>query len=110
MPQKRTSLEAVLPAVIAPDAVAPEDARGLRKPIGKRRRVTQQTAYLPVPVYEQIRRLAFEENTKMHSLLMEGLDRVFKDRGLPSIAELRCASYRVIRVSLYTVVIVLRSA
>ena len=88
MSPKRTSLEAVLnPAAVAPDAVAPEDAHGLRKPIGKRRRVTQQTAYLPVAVYEQIRRLAFEENTKMHSLLMEGLDRVFKDRGLPSIAE-----------------------
>ena len=89
MPQKRTSLEAVLnPAAVAPDAVAQEDTRAIRKPIGKRRRVTQQTAYLPVPVYDQIRRLAFEENTKMHSLLMEGLDRVFKDRGLPSIAEL----------------------
>ena len=90
MPQKRTSLEAVLnPAVVAPDAVvAPEDTHAIRKPIGKRRRVTQQTAYLPVPVYKQIRRLAFEENTKMHSLLMEGLDRVFKDRGLPSMAEL----------------------
>ena len=90
MPQKRTSLEAVLnPAVVAPDAVvALEDTHAIRKPIGKRRRVTQQTAYLPVPVYKQIRRLAFEENTKMHSLLMEGLDRVFKDRGLPSMAEL----------------------
>ena len=89
MPKKRTSLEAVLNhAAVAPDTVAPEDARAIRKPIGERRRVKQQTAYLPVPVYEQIRRLAFEENTKMHSLLMEGLDRVFKDRGLPSIAEL----------------------
>ena len=89
MPKKRTSLEAVLnPAAVAPDAVAPEDARTIRKSIGQRRRVKQQTAYLPVPVYERIRRLAFEENTKMHSLLMEGLDRVFKDRGLPSIAEI----------------------
>ena len=89
MPKKRTSLEAVLnPAAVAPDAVAPKDARAIRKPLGQRRRVKQQTAYLPVPVYEQIRRLAFEENTKMHSLLMEGLDRVFKDRGLPSIAEI----------------------
>ena len=89
MPKKRTSLEAVLnPAAVAPDAAAPEDNSAIRQPIGKRRRVKQQTAYLPLPVYEQIRRLAFEENTKMHSLLMEGLDRVFKDRGLPSIAEL----------------------
>ena len=89
MTKKRTSLEAVLnPASVAPDAAVPEDASAIRKPIGKRRRVKQQTAYLPVPVYEQIRRLAFEENTKMHSLLMEGLDRVFKHRGLPSIAEI----------------------
>ena len=55
---------------------------------GKRPGIKQQTAYLALPVYEQVRRLAFEENTKMHTLLMEGLDRVFKDRGLPSIAEL----------------------
>ena len=55
---------------------------------GKRSGIKQQTAYLALPVYEQVRRLAFEENTKMHPLLIEGLDRVFKDRGLPSIAEL----------------------
>ena len=33
---------------------------------GRRPRVKQQTAYLPLPVYEQVRRLAFEENAKMH--------------------------------------------
>jgi hypothetical protein len=50
--------------------------------------VKQQTVYLPLPVYEQLRRLAFEERVKMHGLLMEGLDRVFKDRGLPGLGEL----------------------
>jgi hypothetical protein len=50
--------------------------------------VKQQTVYLPVPVYEQLRRLAFDERVKMHGLLMEGLDRVFRDRGLPSVQEL----------------------
>ena len=48
----------------------------------------QQTAYLPEPVHEQLRRLAFEERRKMHDDLLEGLDRVFHDRGLESIAEL----------------------
>ena len=48
----------------------------------------QQTVYLPLPVYEQLRRLAFEERVKMHQLLMEGLDRVFQARGLPGLREL----------------------
>jgi hypothetical protein len=42
-----------------------------------------------LPVYEQLRRLAFEERRKMHQLLMEGLDRVFRDRGLPGLADLK---------------------
>jgi hypothetical protein len=40
-------------------------------------------------VYEQLRRLAFDERVKMHQLLLEGLDRVFRDRGLPGLDELR---------------------
>ncbi len=84
MSRKRTSLDALLqtetPAEPAP--VTPPPAR-------RRPSVRQQTVYLPIPVYEQLRRLAFEERVKMHSLLMEGLDRVFRDRGLPAIAELR---------------------
>ena len=92
MNKKRTSLEAVLEET--PSGAEPEPT--LRKypsnkaenTSGKRRGIKQQTAYLTVPVYEQMRRLAFEENTKMHTLLMEGLDWVFKNRGLPSIAEL----------------------
>ena len=71
----------------------PRDRNALRRKrpasSGKRPRVKQQTAYLPLPVYEQLRRLAFDETTKMHTLLMEGLDRVFEDRGLLSIAELK---------------------
>ncbi len=41
----------------------------------------------PVSVYEQHRRLAFEERAEMHDYLMEGFDRVFKGRCLPPIAE-----------------------
>ncbi len=86
MSRKRTSLDALLqvelPEEKTPPAPPPAPAR-------RRPSVRQQTVYLPIPVYEQLRRLAFEERVKMHSLLMEGLDRVFRDRGLPAIAELR---------------------
>lgn len=88
MSRKRTSLEALLRETPEP---APPPANPPAEPArtGRRPGVRQQTVYLPIPVYEQLRRLAFEERVKMHSLLMEGLDRVFRDRGLPSIAELR---------------------
>ncbi len=84
MSRKRTSLDTLLQEVPpSPPPPAAEEARLKRRP-----KVRQQTVYLPIPVYEQLRRLAFEERVKMHGLLMEGLDRVFADRGLPSIREL----------------------
>jgi hypothetical protein len=91
MSRKRTSLEALLqpreaPAAVPQPAPAPPPAREDEE--RGRRPVKQQTVYLPVPVYEQLRRLAFDERVKMHGLLMEGLDRVFRDRGLPSLQEL----------------------
>ncbi len=85
MSRKRTSLDALLEVETPPPAAAPAP----QTPTRRRPSVRQQTVYLPIPVYEQLRRLAFEERVKMHSLLMEGLDRVFRDRGLPSIAELK---------------------
>ena len=91
MVKKRTSLASLLETTPEPDAetlsftVAPSPTQAST---GRRAHVKQQTVYLPLPVYEQLRRLAFEERSKMHSLLMEGLDRVFKDRGLSSIDDL----------------------
>jgi hypothetical protein len=88
MSRKRTSLSAVLgtagdmPSTPA-SAERPPNRAGSRRPGLK-----QQTAYLPEPVYEQLRALAFEERRKMHDLLMEGLDMVFKQRGLRSIDDL----------------------
>ncbi len=88
MSRKRTSLSAVLgtaqdmPPTVA-TAERPPDGGGGRRPGLK-----QQTAYLPEPVYEQLRALAFDERRKMHDLLMEGLDLVFKQRGLRSIEDL----------------------
>lgn len=90
MSRKRTSLSAVLgtteepePSPLRPLAERSPTSGGSRRPGLK-----QQTAYLPEPVYEQLRALAFEERRKMHDLLMEGLDMVFKQRGLRSIEDL----------------------
>ena len=88
--KKRTSLDAVLglhagetrDEGFSGTASSPQDTRT------RRAGIKQQTAYLPHPVYEQLRKLAFEERRKMHDYILEGLDRVFRDRGLPSIVEL----------------------
>src|SRR3954451_18345159 len=55
---------------------------------GQRAHVKQLTLYLPHPIYRQLREIAFHEEKRMHSLLLEGLDRVFADRGTPSIEQL----------------------
>jgi len=87
MTKKRTSLSEILndPADNhAGKQVMPEASSSpLSKPAPKRPDVKQQTVYLPLAVYEQLRSLAFEERRKMHDYLLEGLDRVFTDRGLP---------------------------
>ena len=71
------------PAVSAPVA---SPGRGVT---GTKARTIQQTLYLAPAVHEQLRELAFHERAKMHSLVIEGLDRVFSDRGLPSITDLK---------------------
>lgn len=81
MRRKRTSLDALI--------AAPEPAPRPPPAAAQRPLVKQQTVYLPLPVYEQLRRLAFEERCRMHQLLMEGLERVFRDRGLPDLVELK---------------------
>ena len=104
--KKRTSLDAVFGADERPAVVLSRTSGGKttaqgmaeggpaedqpRKRAGgpKRPNLKQHTAYLPLPVHEQLRRLAFEENQKIHDYLIEGLDLVFANRGLPAIKDI----------------------
>lgn len=99
MAKKRTSLDSILPPPVPSKAAKkpPSTPPTMRSeadvqpqlPEKKKSKPRKQLAvHLDAPVYQQLRTIAFEEETKMHPLLLEGLDRVFKDRGLPSIAEL----------------------
>jgi hypothetical protein len=90
MSRKRTSLDAIIsrsvnePKEEVQPALEPARSRTRNRPGFK-----QQTAYMPLAVYEQLRRLAFEERAKMHDYLMEGLDLAFRKRGLPGIDDLK---------------------
>jgi hypothetical protein len=44
---------------------------------------------LPEPVYEVLRKIAFDERLKIHDLVLEGLDAVLRRRGCPSVADLK---------------------
>jgi hypothetical protein len=61
---------------------APKPAATLKQ------RARQMSVYLEPPVYDQLRDLAYAERTKMHALMLEGLDLLFKQRGAQSIAQL----------------------
>ena len=89
MARKRTSLDTILaPRPTKPSAAPAPEPVVAPQVEGKRPGVKQQTVYLPLRVHEQLRRLAFEEQARMHDYLLEGLDLVFLQRGLPSITEL----------------------
>lgn len=51
-------------------------------------RARQMSVYLEPPVYDQLRDLAHAERTKMHALMLEALDLLFRQRGTRSIAQL----------------------
>ncbi len=90
MSKKRTSLDAIVTRSVIETQAEESPATARTTPeAGNRPGSTQQTAYLPLAVHEQLRRLAFEERAKMHDYLLEGLDLVFRKRGLPGIEKLK---------------------
>lgn len=93
--RKRTSLDEIVSRVLddpppaAPAATSAAPKRPEASPIvAEDADIHKHTTYLRMPVYEQLRRLAFDERRKIHDYLIEGLDLVFHKRGLPSIADL----------------------
>ncbi|GJD34458.1 ribbon-helix-helix domain-containing protein [Methylobacterium aerolatum] len=75
--RRQAPAESGLPATEAPAGLAP-----------LKQRARQMSVYLEPPVYDQLRDLAHAERTKMHGLMLEALDLLFKQRGSRSIAQL----------------------
>ena len=68
----------------APASALPEHES---KPTLKER-AKQLSVYLEPAVYDQLRDIAYAERSKIHSLMLEGLDLLFRDRGARSINDL----------------------
>jgi hypothetical protein len=67
-----------------PNSAAPVNDR----PATLKERAKQLSVYLEPPVYDQVRDLAYSERTKIHTLMLEALDLLFKQRGALSIDQL----------------------
>jgi hypothetical protein len=66
----------------------------LNAPSEARPAVIHSSLYLPEPVYEALRRIAFDERAKIHDLAMEGIDAVLRRRGLPTVDALKAGKKR----------------
>lgn len=79
-PPKQTTAEIVqLSASAAPGPAS----RGTLK-----QRAKQLSVYLEPAVHDQLRDIAYSERTKIHQLMLEALDLLFKARGSLSIDQL----------------------
>ena len=72
-------------------ALKPQRPPRTQQPAGEgtlKERAHQLSLYLEGPVYDRLREIAFHERTKLHPLILEGIDLLLKKRGAPSIKEL----------------------
>jgi hypothetical protein len=56
--------------------------------------IVHSSIYLPGPVYEALRKIAFEERLKIHDLVLEGIDAALRRRGYPSVENLKVGKKR----------------
>ena len=63
-------------------------------PATLKERARQLSVYLEPAVYDQLRDIAYSERSKMHTLMLEALDLLFKNRGALSIKEVEARSAR----------------
>ena len=56
--------------------------------------IVHTSLYLPEPVYEALRKIAFEERLKIHDVVLEGIDLALRRRGYPSIEGLKAGKKR----------------
>ena len=71
------------PAVPEVEATMPKPAR--RKPEG----VVHTSIYVPRPVYQKLREIAFTQERNVHDVLMEGIDAALRKYGHPGVAALK---------------------
>jgi hypothetical protein len=67
---------------------------GADRKLAERSSIVHTSLYLPEPVYEALRKIAFEERLKIHDVVLEGIDIALRRRGSPSIEGLKVGKKR----------------
>jgi len=69
-------------------------ATGAARKQTERPSIVHTSLYLPEPVYEALRKIAFEERLKIHDVVLEGIDLALRRHGYPSIEGLKAGKKR----------------
>jgi hypothetical protein len=69
-------------------------ATGAARNQTERAAVVHSSLYLPEPVHEALRKIAFDERLKIHDVVLEGIDAALRRRGYPSIENLKAGTKR----------------
>ena len=74
-----------------PPALAPSKPDApVEKPKRRARpEIVHTSVYIPRPVYQKLREIAFALDCKIHDIVMEGIDAALQKHGHASIAELK---------------------
>jgi hypothetical protein len=56
--------------------------------------MVHSSLYLPEPVYEALRKIAFDERLKIHDVVLEGIDLALRRRGYARIESLKAGKKR----------------
>lgn len=92
----KVSLRSIVAASVASPAIyeaqtpppCQQDEKPLQTPKTLKQRAKQMSVYLEPEVYDQLRDIAHVERTKIHPLMLEALDMLFRQRGARSIRQL----------------------
>jgi hypothetical protein len=69
-------------------------ATGAARKQTERPSIVHSSLYLPEPVYEALRKIAFDERVKIHDVVLEGIDLALRRRGYPSVKNLKGGKQR----------------
>ena len=99
----KVSLRSIVAASVAAPAiyevhtspqVQPTNDSSPPAPKTLKQRAKQMSVYLEPEVYDQLRDIAHAERTKIHPLMLEALDMLFRQRGARSIRQLAAEQAR----------------
>lgn len=70
-------------------AAADSDVATTKPARAKREGVVHTSIYVPRPVYQKLREIAFTQERKVHDIIMEGIDAALQKYGHPAIGTLK---------------------